>query len=436
MDSFEINKIIAAIVVIFVVIFGITKISDIIYYVEKPSKSAYKVEFAETDSAKTSATVESVDIAALLEPLAPIGGILVSDILNDLLIHNPNIYSREYKKIRLNKKTTITSQIYLNFIDWYIDKKNNIGIMDTDKFKEIAKEYFQNFDYSASLKFTNIICELEKNENSNLVNLLFMCENLISIGQLDFADDLINLIKKSSFKLSTIELKGKLIKLEADIYFNKRNLKKSFKLYKESYNIFKNSESLIGDQALFYIILTLLINDNLEKAVFNEYKMSITNPDYQVLLNCIEITISDSDINRCISNVQNIEDERLKAYGYWLLSKFYSKNKNLSKSYEYETIAQETLNNSSLSISDKPLRGDYLLNLLMHQKILNETSVEIDDLIGSQSTFNNNIEDHDVSCNAFLFCVNCGKKNSNSYSECESCGTQLLDSFYNNNATN
>ena len=66
MDSFEINKIIAAIVVIFVVIFGITKISDIIYYVEKPSKSAYKVEFAETDSAKTSATVESVDIAALL----------------------------------------------------------------------------------------------------------------------------------------------------------------------------------------------------------------------------------------------------------------------------------------------------------------------------------------------------------------------------------
>ena len=66
MDSFEINKIIAAIVVIFVVIFGITKISDIIYYVEKPSKSAYKVEFPETDSAKTSATVEIVDIAALL----------------------------------------------------------------------------------------------------------------------------------------------------------------------------------------------------------------------------------------------------------------------------------------------------------------------------------------------------------------------------------
>ena len=66
MDSFEINKIIAAVVVIFVVIFGITKISDIIYYVEKPSQSAYKVEFAETDGTKASAAVEAVDISALL----------------------------------------------------------------------------------------------------------------------------------------------------------------------------------------------------------------------------------------------------------------------------------------------------------------------------------------------------------------------------------
>ena len=66
MDSFEINKIIAAVVVIFVVIFGITKISDIIYYVEKPSQSVYKVEFAEMDSTKASTAVETVDISALL----------------------------------------------------------------------------------------------------------------------------------------------------------------------------------------------------------------------------------------------------------------------------------------------------------------------------------------------------------------------------------
>ena len=65
MDSFEINKIIAAVLVIFIVIFGITKISDYIYYVEKPAQSAYKVEFAETDT-KKSISAQKVDIAALL----------------------------------------------------------------------------------------------------------------------------------------------------------------------------------------------------------------------------------------------------------------------------------------------------------------------------------------------------------------------------------
>ena len=64
MDSFEINKIIAAILVVFLVVFGISKISNLIYHVEKPNKSAYKVEALTTNtSLNTNATV---DISALL----------------------------------------------------------------------------------------------------------------------------------------------------------------------------------------------------------------------------------------------------------------------------------------------------------------------------------------------------------------------------------
>ena len=66
MDSFEINKIIAAVLVIFIVVFGISKISDLIYHVEKPSKSAYKVEVKTVVASKASATSEAVDISALL----------------------------------------------------------------------------------------------------------------------------------------------------------------------------------------------------------------------------------------------------------------------------------------------------------------------------------------------------------------------------------
>ena len=66
MDSFEINKIIAAILVVFLVVFGIGKISDIAFKVKKPLQSAYKVEAVDTTTAKNINSIEAVDISALL----------------------------------------------------------------------------------------------------------------------------------------------------------------------------------------------------------------------------------------------------------------------------------------------------------------------------------------------------------------------------------
>ena len=65
MDSFEINKIVAAVIVIFLVVFGIGKISDVIFHVEKPNTSAYKVEVSAAVSDQDMNEVEKVDIAAL-----------------------------------------------------------------------------------------------------------------------------------------------------------------------------------------------------------------------------------------------------------------------------------------------------------------------------------------------------------------------------------
>ena len=71
MDSFELNKIIAAVLLTALVVIGIGKITDILFYVEKPKQSAYKVEGLEIVSAgKTTGAeekiVEKVDIKALL----------------------------------------------------------------------------------------------------------------------------------------------------------------------------------------------------------------------------------------------------------------------------------------------------------------------------------------------------------------------------------
>jgi len=69
MDSFEVNKIIAAILLIALIVIGIGKISDMAFHVEKPEKSAYKVEIQETVSTTNSnkeKVIEKVDISALL----------------------------------------------------------------------------------------------------------------------------------------------------------------------------------------------------------------------------------------------------------------------------------------------------------------------------------------------------------------------------------
>ena len=69
MDSFELNKIIAAILMVALLVIGIGKLSDIIFYVEKPKTPGYVVDMEQVITASTASaeTVEEkIDIAALM----------------------------------------------------------------------------------------------------------------------------------------------------------------------------------------------------------------------------------------------------------------------------------------------------------------------------------------------------------------------------------
>ena len=67
MDSFEINKILAAIIVTVLIVLGIGKFTDYLFYVEKPKQSAYKVELVASNSVEESSAKQSdIDIKALL----------------------------------------------------------------------------------------------------------------------------------------------------------------------------------------------------------------------------------------------------------------------------------------------------------------------------------------------------------------------------------
>ena len=70
MDSFELNKIIAAILMVALLVIGIGKLSNVIFYVEKPETPGYSVEVeqvAVVGSETTSQPAENkIDIAALI----------------------------------------------------------------------------------------------------------------------------------------------------------------------------------------------------------------------------------------------------------------------------------------------------------------------------------------------------------------------------------
>ena len=69
MDSFEINKIVAAILMVALLVIGIGKLSSVIFHVEKPKTPGYAVEVGQATTVSSSvemAVEEKIDIAALM----------------------------------------------------------------------------------------------------------------------------------------------------------------------------------------------------------------------------------------------------------------------------------------------------------------------------------------------------------------------------------
>ncbi len=69
MDPFEINKIVGAILMVALLVIGIGKLSDVVFYVEKPETPGYSVEVEAATTVSTSnlsSESDKIDIAALM----------------------------------------------------------------------------------------------------------------------------------------------------------------------------------------------------------------------------------------------------------------------------------------------------------------------------------------------------------------------------------
>jgi len=66
MDSFEINKIVAAVLMVVLLVIGIGKVSDTIFHVEKPKTPGYVVDVDQVVAASTEKVEEKIDITAFM----------------------------------------------------------------------------------------------------------------------------------------------------------------------------------------------------------------------------------------------------------------------------------------------------------------------------------------------------------------------------------
>jgi len=77
MDSFELNKIIAAVLMVALLVIGLGKIADSVFHVEKPKNPGYQVEVEDQLASATSQStdvIEKIDIATIMALGDVVGG--------------------------------------------------------------------------------------------------------------------------------------------------------------------------------------------------------------------------------------------------------------------------------------------------------------------------------------------------------------------------
>ena len=140
---------------------------------------------------------------------------------------------------------------------------------------------------------------------------------------------------------------------------------------------------------------------------------------------------SDYNQNIDLNRIQKLDNNRYKAYGFWLISKIMAQLELMDQAYDFETQAQELIKKSSKDISDEYLRNKYLKDVLLHKIIMTETSINVENLFNFNETEND--FDGIVDFSTFSFCINCGLENNKNNNKCLKCDAILIKEYYDKN---
>ena len=374
---------------------------------------------------------DCISIASKLEPIAPSGGIVISKELCDIVKNNDSVYLREFKEVNLNDKSKdVIYEIYTDIFEWYKNKKNKKTPEIQGDLLKKSHENFNSGNYSEAIK--SAVFFKESSSCQDLLNVeSFLANSFIFLGYFDEAKKILDRIK-NDYSENSNEFMGHVYKLHGHLNFNKKNWTKSHEFYKKSLNLFSKEKSKYINEVYFYMSMIDIIKDVKKTSFDFSLNDCVYMDDFKQLLiiqkNIFEKNENEkSDIEKKIKLIEKFKNNRLKAYGFLLISKVFNQFNKINDAYKFETKAQEAIKASSHDISDAFLRKNYLEKVFLNKIIITETSISVDDLFDDESIDKfDEIENFDT----YDYCVNCGLENIEENSNCIECDTVLVKEYY------
>ena len=230
---------------------------------------------------------DGISIAKNIEPIAPYGGIAMSSTLNDLVWDKGNIYIREYTILQVGKDEIKIYEVFLDLVTWLKNKnKQKLQKLDSKKMYIKAHQLFHKGDYSSAVKFATLALDSTEKDKSTILS--FICNGLISIGELDYTEKIIETLKLKS--KDNLDLQSHIYKMEGHLSLNNSDLESAKKYFIKSFKLMQDLNSKYVNELIYNICTVLLYNNEEEKSiVFLEKISNIKDDQYLILVEGFKI---------------------------------------------------------------------------------------------------------------------------------------------------
>ena len=297
---------------------------------------------------------DGISIAKNIEPIAPYGGIAMSSTLNDLVWDKGNIYIREYTTLQVGKDEIKIYEVFLDLVTWLKNKnKQKLQKLDSKKMYIKAHQFFHKGDYSSAVKFATLALDPTEKDNSTILS--FICNGLISIGELDYTEKIIKTLKLKS--KDNLDLQSHIYKMEGHLSLNNSDLESAKKYFIKSFKLMQDLNSKYVNELIYNICTVLLYNNEEEKSsVFLEKISNIKDDQYLILVEGFKILSSDCIDDKILANymdkIEKLENNHLSSLAFRIITLIYMKIKNYNKAQKSIGQSQKMLKFSSENISD------------------------------------------------------------------------------------